>query len=133
MNPTSIDIKDMLEAESALALTFATDLFVGVEPSTPDNCVTIFDTPGFNRELTFDKTEKYQRPSIQLRVRNRDYETGWELINDIVDRLHGRGAETWNGSQYSVIVCVTEPALLDYDARGNARFFTNFDIQRKPI
>jgi hypothetical protein len=33
MNPPSIDIKDTLEAESSLALTFATDLFVGIEPA----------------------------------------------------------------------------------------------------
>lgn len=46
MNAPSVDIKDMLEAESSLGLTFTSDLFVGHEPNTPDETVTIFDTPG---------------------------------------------------------------------------------------
>ena len=45
MNSVSEDVKDMLEAESDLDLTFATNLFIGKEEKDPDNCVTIFDTP----------------------------------------------------------------------------------------
>lgn len=130
MNAPTEDIKDMLEAESALDLTFATNLFVGKEPADPDNCVTIFDTPGLPPQLTFDKAI-YQYPSIQIRVRNRAYMTGWTLANDIKDVLHGRAHETWNGTSYEVIISTGEPALLDWDEHGRARFYINFDIQRR--
>lgn len=131
MNASSEDIKDMLEAESSLGLTFATDLFIGKEPAEPDDCVTIFDTPGSPPQLTFNKTEKYQYPSIQIRVRNNAYMTGWNLANDIKDALHGRAHETWNATYYSVIICSSELALLDWDEHGRARFIVNFNIQRR--
>ena len=44
MNSPSEDIKDILVADTGLSLVFATDLFIGVEPTLPKNCVTIFDT-----------------------------------------------------------------------------------------
>jgi hypothetical protein len=131
LNAPSEDIKDMLQAEPSLGLTFATDLFIGQEPADPDNCVTIFDTPGAPPQLTYNKAEKYQYPSIQIRVRNRAYMTGWTLANNIKDALHGRAHETWNATRYEVIISTNEPALLDWDENGRARLFINFDIQRR--
>lgn len=128
----SVDIKDILEAESSLGLTFATDLFIGREPTDPDNCVTVFDTPGRPPQLNFDRTEKYDRPAVQVRVRNRDYRTGWELAHDIKDVLHGKGHEVWNGTTYELILCSGEVAFLDWDESSRARFVVNFDTQRIP-
>lgn len=130
MNSSAQDIKDMLEADSSLALTFATDLFVGKEPPEPDNCVTIFDTPGFPPQLTFTKGENYFYPSIQIRVRNRSYQTGWSLIADIRTLLHGRNHEIWNGTIYELINCSSGPALLDWDEKNRVRFIINFNLQR---
>lgn len=131
MNAASVDIKDMLEADSGLALTFATDLFIGKEPPEPDNCVTIFDTPGFPPQLTFAKGENYYFPSVQIRVRNREYLEGWDLANDIKIYLHGRAQETWNGTLYSVIYASSEVALFDWDEKLRVRFIVNFNIQRR--
>ncbi len=130
MNPASEDIKDIIEAESSLGLVFATDLFTGKEPTSPANCVTIFDTPGASQDNTLGNDSTYQRPAVQIRVRNTDYATGWGVINDIRDLLHGKGPETWNGTLYSSIVCSSEPALLDWDTNNRARFFVNLEIQR---
>jgi len=131
MNSSSEDIKDMLVAESALGLIFGTNLFIGREPSNPVNCVTIFDTPGFPPQLTFNKEEFYEYPSIQIRVRNNHYETGWAIISDIMLSLHGRAQETWNGTLYSLIQCSGGLALLDWDENNKVRFVVNFNIQRR--
>lgn len=131
MNPASVDIKDILEAETALGLTHVTNLFIGKEPASPLDCVTIFDTPGLPPQLTFNRTERYEYPSIQIRVRNSSYASGWDLAQDIVDVLHGRAHETWNAAYYSAIICTSGPALLDWDERGKARFIINFGIQRR--
>lgn len=131
MSAPSVDIKDMIEAESSLGLTFATDLFIGREPLSPDDCVTIFDTPGFPPDLTLNKTEIYNRPSIQIRVRDRSYTTGWNLINNLKVFLHGLAHETWNSSYYSLIECSIEPAHLEWDKHDRAVFVTTFDIQRR--
>jgi hypothetical protein len=134
MNITSEDIKDMLETDSSLGLVFASNLFIGKEPSMPYNSVTIFDTPGFPDELLLSGSENgnsYQYPSIQIRVRNTNYVAGSTLIQNIKGSLHGRANETWNGTLYSLIACSSGPALLDWDDNSNARFIINFNVQRR--
>ena len=132
MNASSVDIKDILVADTTVDLTFATNLFIGKEEKTPRNCVTIFDTPGYAPDLGLT-SQGYERPSIQIRVRNASYIDGWNLIELIKTSLHGRAQETWNGTLYSVIYCSSGPAHLDWDDNGNARFIINFNIQRRPI
>jgi len=129
MNPASEDIKDMLVAETSLV--FATDLFIAKEPAKPDNVVTIFDTPGFPNQLTYNGDETYQFPSIQIRIRNRVYLTGWELAKEIMDHLHGRAQETVNGTLYSLIRAMGEPVPLHWDKNDRIIFIINFNIQRR--
>ena len=133
MNPPSVDIKDILIADSSLAFTFGIDLFIGKEPGKPRRTATIFDYASFPPNLTMDGKDaaNYEYCGIQIRVRDVDYVTGWTLINKIKDSLHGRAQETWGGTLYCVIKCINGPALLDYDANGNARFVVNFNIQRR--
>lgn len=131
MQATSIDIKDMILDESSLGLTFAKDLFIGKEPSSPNNCVTIFDTPSFPPLTTLGNDVKYEYPSVQIRVRNTEYQAGWNLLNTIKDLLHGRGQETWNGTLYTSIICISTPTLLDWDENNRARFIINVNIQRR--
>jgi hypothetical protein len=131
MNAASEDVKDMLLAESGLGLQFGINLFVGREPSNPDNCVTIFDTPGLPPLATLGNDSAYQYPALQILVRNRNYLVGYAIITNIIELLHNRGPETWNGAMYCSILCSGEPALLDWDANGRARLFTNFNLQRR--
>jgi hypothetical protein len=132
MNPASEDIKDILEAESSLGLALGTDLFIGKEPADPNNCVTIFDTPGLPPQLTLaGKGEDYFYPSIQVRVRNTNYLTAYSLADSIRDVLHGLAHETWNGTLYILIQCTQGPALLDWDENNRCRFIINFNVQRR--
>lgn len=135
MNVVSDDIKDMLVADSALGLDFDAhgntgNLYIGKEPSTPKNTVTIFDTAGYPPQLTMD-VAVYEYPSFQIRIRNKNYIVGMGLAQDIVKSLHGRAQETWNGTLYSVIYCSSGPALMDWDDNGNARIVINFNLQRR--
>jgi len=131
MQSSSEGIKEMLIADTPLGLTFATNLFIGREPVKPNNCVTIFDTPGFAPLLTLDGGGYYY-PSIQIRVRNTDYQTGWSLVHKIMVSLHGRGNETSSDETlYTGIYCSSGPALLDWDENNRARFIVNFNIQRR--
>ena len=132
MNATSEDIKDMIEAESALSLEFATNLFIGVEPKEPNDTVTIFDTPGGSPALGLT-SQGYEYPSIQIRARNLNYLTGWNLMESIKTLFHGRAQETWNGTLYSVIYVANGPAMLDRDDNGRFRFIINLNIQRRAV
>lgn len=131
MNPSSEDIKDILEAESSLGLVFGENLFIGREPSSPNNTITIFDTPGKPPQQTYKKGENYYYPSIQIRARNDDYISGITLLSSIRDVLHNMNNETINSTLYCSIVAKGEPALLDWDQNARPRFILNFDIQRR--
>ena len=130
MNSSANDIKDILVANTALGLVFATNLFVNREPARPDNTVTIFDSYGGLYPLTLDR-QTYEYPSVQIRVRNRIQSEALRIINSIYLSLHGLAHETWNGAVYEVIYCSGGPALLDWDDNDRCRFIINFNIQRK--
>jgi hypothetical protein len=133
LNPTSKDIATLLEQEPSLGLVFATNLFVGKEPPIPDDCVTIFDIPGDAPLLVLQGKGGiyYYFPSVQVRVRNSNYLTGWGLINKIRGCLHGLGGIVLGGAGYDLIKGVDEPFLLDYDEQSRARFVATFNIQRR--
>ena len=134
MNATSEDIIKILEAygeSSGLGLDFAQNLFQGLEPSEPKNCVTVFDSPGFPDELILDGNTGYESPGINIRVRNTKYNTGMDIARNIKNVLHGYSG-TVGDTLYTVITCVNGPALLDWDENRNARFIINFNVQRRP-
>ena len=131
MNAVSEDIKDMLAAEASLSLTYAKNLFKGVEPSGPDNTVTIFDTPSFPPDVSMETDGKYYRSSCQIRIRNKGYTAGMTIARNIFELLHARANEVWNGTTYNLIQATGEPAWLDMDANNRSRFIINFNLQRR--
>jgi len=131
MNPASRDICSILEGQSSLGLTFASNLFVGKEPAQPDNCVTVFDIPGMEPSLMIDGSSGNLFPSVQVRVRNNSYKDGWDLIHNIENILHGIHSEVWNGTEYLLIEATNNPFLLDWDDNNRARFVVDFNIYRK--
>lgn len=131
MNASSEDFKDMLVA-AGLGLVFAENLFKGIEPPEPDNCVTIFDTTGTSPLTTLDQKSFYN-PSIQIRVRNNAYTAGWDLIESISLTLHARAQEIVNGTLYSAILVSGSASMLHWDENGRVIFIINFNIQRRSI
>ena len=136
MNSCAEDIKDMLvdyfsnvENESSTNLLF--DLSVGKEPDEPINMISLFEAPGYPTPLTYNKEERYEYPSVQIRVRAFDYINGYRKAAEVKEALHGRAHETWNDTFYSLIYCVNGPFLLDYDKNQRPRFVLNFNIQRR--
>jgi len=120
----------MLEDPSSLGLTFGTNLFIGSEPASPDATVTIFDTPSFPPLQVLDAVPSYFRSSCQIRVRDIDYPTGMALARSIMESLHTRAGETWNGTKYMDILATGEPQFLDIDKNKRPRFIINFNCQR---
>lgn len=133
MNIPSEDIKNMLlnEDSSFLEYTFTKDIYIGSEPTVPDNCITIFDTPGMGPMLTLDQYTAQEYPSVQIRVRNNSYKEGWNQLHDVMVALHGRANETWDGTMYDTVRCSMNPTFLSWDENGRAIFVATFDIRRK--
>ena len=129
MNPSSEDIKNILEdSSSGLGLTFATDLFVSEIPTTPDRCVVVIDTGGFDAEVNYT----YERPTLMVRVRGdrHRYKNGYTLAKDVKDVLNGLANETWNSTRYVGIWAVGDVNFLGYDKNHRPEFSVNFRIHR---
>lgn len=131
MNPATEDIKDMLEDESSLGLTFASNLWIGRTPKEPDNVVTLFDIEGYRPEPTLTVGEFVYNSSVQIQVRNRSYPDGYALARNIMDHLHARAQETWNGTLYTYIQADREPAFLSWDETGTVIIIINLNIKRR--
>ena len=126
MNCPARDIVTILESSEFGIGTFAQDLFISREPTTPENCITIYDTGGFEPETGYD----YNKPTVQVRVRNQGYETGWALINSIKAALHGSHGDVIGGARYIGIWAMSDIAHIGYDTNNRALFTINFRIHR---
>lgn len=131
MNPVAIDVKDMIESDSSLALEYGTDLFISKEPPKPNNCVTLYDTPSYPPESTLKVGEELFNGSLQIRIRNLDYTAGFALAWNILLSLHERAQETWNGTLYTVVKATGEPSLLHRDENDRVLIIINFNLKRR--
>jgi hypothetical protein len=130
MNAPSVDIKDLLDAESSLALAFNTNLFLNEIPETaPDLCVGVFDSGGLPPTLGY----VYEYPTVQVRVRGTkgDFRPAEELARDIKRELHGV-ANHWLDSVTRIVLiqAMGEPFMLGRDDNGRPIFTINFQIHR---
>jgi hypothetical protein len=128
MNAPSIDIKDILAGTSSLALTFGTDLFVSQMPDTPDQCVAVYDTGGYDQDADIS----YERPTVQVRVRGTKggYVNAYSLTQNIRDTLHALANYTINGARYIAIWCQGDILSLGYDDNHRPLLSVNFLIHR---
>jgi hypothetical protein len=136
MNPPSKDIAELLEAESSLELTLATNLFYGRLPDTPDVCVSVLDNPGDPPMITLQKnTSAYFYSSVCVQIRDVDYTSGWEKAQAILTYLHALNHTNSidDTATYGVVKAMNDPQLLYWDKNDRVVFFINFETQRKPI
>ena len=117
--PADKDIAEHLEDQSHG--TVGTNMFVGWMPDSPDICISVTQTGGSAPEPTVD----LEYPNVQIRVRHTDAATGWTLINDIYDDLHGVANQTIEGRVYS-IQALAPPGRLGPDAKGRWLYVCNF-------
>ena len=126
-NAPSVDIADILDdSSSGLGLTAATDLFIATMPPEPDDCVCLYDYPGGPQEQ-FD----HEKPNVQIKVRNKDYQVGYALCRDIKYFLHdAHNNEVINATRYIRIYCISDILYLKQDDKKRYLFSINFSAER---
>lgn len=127
MNASSEDVKSMLNAD-ALVDTTNYPINIGVEPASPINCITLTDYAAAP-ELNMDRTEDYEHPSLQIRVRSIGYTEGMNVMESIKKSLHGRANEPWNGAFYALIRCKNS-MYMGQDENQRMHFVINIGMQR---
>jgi hypothetical protein len=127
MNSPAYDIAQIITSLSTMP-EYGTGLYASSEPATPDNTITVFDTGGFESDVAVD----YQRPTVQVRVRNQNYLDGYAVIAEIKDMLHGSCSYVEGGYLYTGIWAMSDIGGLGYDTNGRALLTLNFRIHRTP-
>lgn len=106
------DIATYLATVSALSLTVGTNMFIGSEPVTPADCVTVYDSGAMAPDFDYDGNTYLYYPRVQIRVRNASYLTGDTLINDIRDAVKNITHTTLGTTRYNGVFIDSGPAHL---------------------
>lgn len=116
------DIADFLAAHGIG--TVMVDIFVGHQPDSPVNCVTVIDTGGMAPPIDFDS----KKPTFQILVRNTSYSAGHILLDSIRDLLHNLYGLTLvtGGNYFHSINAMSEGGHIGRDEAGNDEFSMNF-------
>jgi len=101
-------------------------LFKGYEPSTPDKCISLFETGGDPNEQNVNTP--IDRPTFQLRVRADDYgySTGRAKIAAARTALELIGNSTLSSRRYIHVVAMSEPVSLGLDENQRPRWVQNY-------
>jgi len=103
------------------------DIYYGSKPSSPVNCITIFDTGGFapKKDTTSD-------PTVMIQVRNDDYSVGMDKLHQIHNLLKDKN-NFWLGDHIFVYLseALGEPGHIGKDENGRDLFSVNYHLRVK--
>ena len=104
--------------------TLGTDLFLGLMPDQPDNCIALFEYAGSPPDLHWNG----EYPGLQVRVRNKSYAAARTKIGEVAKKLHGLHEQTLFGTRYLLIKARGSPEVLKRDNNNRVELFVNFEI-----
>ena len=113
--------------DSNTSLTAGTNLFIGTLPANVDNCVGIFQSGGVEPTTYLDVI----KPTIQVIVRNTNYETAQQLSYQIYDLLHQLYKITMGNTEIYTVFALQEPTDIGEDETGRAVFTGNYVLEVK--
>lgn len=124
------DLGAYLDTNSSLVL--GTDLFLGVLPEIPSNCVALFENSGVSPDFTLGTNNLpiLERPELQVIVRNGSYSTGNTLADTIYRVFTQITNQTINSVNYLRIQAIASPSVMDRDSNRRVLFTTNFRVIR---
>ena len=91
-----------LIADIKTLLSFEPNIYLGSMPDTPDNCIALYETGGFDNIYTLDK-QKLEQPTIQIKVRDKSHSNAISRCNSIISTLDLKSYITINGTLYQEI------------------------------
>ena len=104
--------------------TVGTDIFLGLMPDQPDNCVALYEYAGSPPDLHWNG----EYPGLQVRVRNKSYAAARTKIGEVMEKLHGLHEQTLSDTRYLLIKARGSPEVLKRDNNNRIEVFVNFEI-----
>ena len=103
-------------------------MFVGQEPETPDECITVYDTGGFPPNAKYLRDE----PTVQFKVRGLPFDgkTPTDLLQSIRNRLLNSANTTVGDSLYIQYIEFGGIIDLGADKKERMMYTTNFRLVR---
>lgn len=123
----ALDLAELIETKVS-DLKLGKNLFIGHEPESPQNCVTLYDTGGLeqNPKLAYDNL------FVQIRSRNKNYGQGYNLLDTIRRHIEGGIEQVVNGSNYLGFYTETAIAFLERDVNARSIFTVNMRVTVEP-
>jgi hypothetical protein len=109
------------------SLTLGTDLFIGTIPPQVDNCVAIFQSGGVEPTTYLDII----KPTLQVLVRNTNYEIAQQLSYEVYDALHQLYGITTGSTEIYTVFALQEPTDIGEDEASRAIFTCNYVFEIK--
>ena len=104
--------------------TVGTDIFLGLMPDEPDNCIALFEYAGSPPDLHWNG----EYPGLQVRVRNKSYAAARAKIGEVRGKLHGLHEQKLSGTRYLLIKARGSPEILKRDNNNRVELFVNFEM-----
>lgn len=106
-------------------LGFGKNLFIGREPASPLNCITLYPTGGSAPEVV----RLAQNPTFQVRIRNINWAKGYAIGNAIVKDFH-MNTTVCASSHGKLFAMQSEPIPIGVNDNDTANLFTiNFAVK----
>jgi hypothetical protein len=104
--------------------TLGADLFLGLMPDQPDNCIALFEYAGSPPAMHWSG----EYPGLQVRVRGTSYEAARSKIGEVINKLHGLHEQMLSGTRYLLIWAKGSVEILKRDANNRVELFVSFEI-----
>ena len=113
--------------------TIGTDIFVGYQPDTPDNCITIYDETA--PVLDESQAQKVDLLGVQILVRNKIYLTAGEKAYTIHKNIVGFGGEAFieGGSVVTDLYVATTPASIGKDTQNRNEWSSHYSMRVQSV
>lgn len=92
-------------------LSTVSNVYIGSMPTTPDQCICLYNTGGYARDLSGTFVEE---PTFQIKVRAATYSAGETLCNTVIDLLHGK-------TTTKIMMIQSQSAIIDIGRDENNR------------
>lgn len=110
--------------------TRGTNIFIGQEPDSPDNTVTIWELMGrepYNTMGPSGTAPYVKRPNFMIGVRNTSYASAQTLADQIFSDLHWFKG-TIDSTSYLLIRALNQPYSMGVDENKRAQLHCNFRV-----
>lgn len=133
--PVTVDMLSILEAynvgSSGLSggASGGWPIFIGAEPDGPDNCITLYDSPGEPPNPKF----LLEYPRFYARIRSRHYEQGFAKAEELKSALLGLPSQNIDDIRYDGIYVVVDTHFLQADKANRKIFVNTWRTIREPV